>query len=245
MATATIQPAAGLLEPVVAPGRREFARRLLLACGAAYSLLYVLVNDVVAASLTEGYSRFDQAISELSATGAPAKAFLTAVSPAFTALLIAFGVGVWLSAGRGRAVRVAGGLLVAHGLTSVLWLFAPMSRREVIGAGNATPSDALHLALAALTVIFILAEIGVAAVAFGRAFRVYSAATLVVIAASGISTGVLSAGLEAAQPTPWLGFLERVSIGGWLLWMVALAAVLWPLRPARQGRAASVRVPAT
>lgn len=49
--------------------------RILLACGIAYAVLYVVVNDVVAAGLYEGYEPASQAISELSATGSPARAF--------------------------------------------------------------------------------------------------------------------------------------------------------------------------
>ena len=45
--------------------------RVLLACGVAYSLLYVVENDVIAATRYEGYSRMSQAISELSAKGGP------------------------------------------------------------------------------------------------------------------------------------------------------------------------------
>jgi hypothetical protein len=49
---------------------RISARQALLACGIVYALLYVIVNDVIAATLYDGYSRRSQAVSELSATGA-------------------------------------------------------------------------------------------------------------------------------------------------------------------------------
>ena len=65
--------------------RRRISRanlvRALLACGVGYSLLYVVQNDVVAASRYEGYSRMSQAISELSAKGAPTRRFLSAMLP--------------------------------------------------------------------------------------------------------------------------------------------------------------------
>ena len=48
--------------------------QILLACGALYAVLYVVVNDVVAAGLYVGYDPVSQAVSELSATGSPAKA---------------------------------------------------------------------------------------------------------------------------------------------------------------------------
>ena len=62
---------------------------LLLACGVAYFILYVLANDAVAATIYDGYSRVDQAISELSAKGAASRAFLVAMTPVFALLMAA------------------------------------------------------------------------------------------------------------------------------------------------------------
>jgi hypothetical protein len=33
--------------------------------------------------------------------------------------------------------------------------------------------------------------------------------------------------LAAGAPTPWMGLLERIGIGAWLLWMASVAMVLW------------------
>lgn len=43
----------------------------LLLCGVAYAVTYVVANDAIAATFYSGYSRTSQAVSELSATGAP------------------------------------------------------------------------------------------------------------------------------------------------------------------------------
>lgn len=40
----------------------------LLASGLLYAALYPIVNDLIAATLYDGYSRMDQAVSELSGT---------------------------------------------------------------------------------------------------------------------------------------------------------------------------------
>src|SRR5687768_6789491 len=95
----------------------------LLACGIAYALLYPIVNDAIAATLYDGYSRMDQAVSELSATGTPTHTFLTAIGPVFSLLQIGFGLGIWRAAHGKRSLRIAGALMVAHGVTSVLWIF--------------------------------------------------------------------------------------------------------------------------
>ena len=150
---------------------RISGRQALLACGIVYAVLYVIVNDVIAATLYDGYSRMSQAVSELSATGAPTLGFLTAVGPLFSLLLIGFGLGIWRSAHGKRSLRIAGVLVVAHGATSFLWLLGPMSQREVIAAGGATSADTLHLVLSAATGLFVAAYVATTAVGFGWVFR--------------------------------------------------------------------------
>lgn len=199
--------------------------QVLLSCGIVYAVLYPVANDVIAATAYEGYDRMSQAVSELSATGAPTRTFLVALSPVFALLQVGFGVGMWRSAHGKRAVRVAGALMAAHGVTSLLWIGAPMSRREVIAAGGATSADTMHLVLAAGTGLFVASYVVALAVGFDWRFRVYSAVTL----ATALVFGRLSAQVErveAGDPTPYMGLLERVGIGAWLLWMVVASVVL-------------------
>jgi hypothetical protein len=198
------------------------SRVLLLACGLLYAVLYPIVNDVIAATLYDGYSRMDQAVSELSATGAPTHAFLTAIGPVFSLFFIGFGIGVWQSAYEKRSLRLAGGLMIAHGAMGFLWMIAPMSQREVIAAGGATSADTMHLVLSGATGLFVTAYVATTAVAFGRIFRLYSIATI----ATALLFGFLSAQvdkIEAGEPTPYMGLLERIGIGAWLLWVAVVA----------------------
>jgi hypothetical protein len=200
-------------------------RQALLACGIFYAVLYPVVNDAIAATLYDGYSRMSQAVSELSAAGAPTRPFLMAVSPIFVLLQIGFGVGMWQSAYGKRPVRVAGALMVGHGAMSLLWVFAPMSQREVIAAGGATSADTMHLILAAGTGLFVAAYVAIFAIGFGWIFRAYSALTLV----TALVFGRLSAQvghIEAGDPTPYMGLLERIGMGAWLLWMAVVSVVL-------------------
>ena len=74
----------------------------------------------------EGYSSSSQVISELSAIGAPTRSMWLLPGAVYTVLVTAFGWGVWKSAGRSRALGVAGGLIVVYGSLGLLWPFAPM-----------------------------------------------------------------------------------------------------------------------
>lgn len=206
--------------------RRRLPRKALLGCGIAYPIAYVVANDVVAASRYRGYSRMDQAVSELSATGAPTRRFLVAMLPVFSGLTAAYGAGVWSAAEGRRALRAAGTVLLASSATSVAWLPFPMSSRQDIARGAASNADTGHLVLSGLTVAEIVALLGTGSGAFGRRFRAYSLTSAGVVLVSGALTSTQAAKLPDGNPTPRMGLYERTSIGAWLLWMAVLAVRL-------------------
>jgi hypothetical protein len=216
--------------------------RTLLACGVAYPLLYVVGNDVIAATRYEGYSRMSQAISELSAKGAPTRRFLAAMLPLSAALMTAFGIGVSKSAGGSRALRVTGGLLAAGGPMSLAWLPFPMSSREDIQRGAGAGNDVGHLVLSGATGLVVLAQMGSAAAAFGTRFRLYSlASAATVLVFMGVLTGREGAKLAKGEPTAWMGLYERIGMGAWLLWMAMLAIGL--LRTTQAGHQSRTSTP--
>jgi hypothetical protein len=201
------------------------ARKSLLVCGILSSLLYVAMTIFVAMQW-EAYNSASQTISELSAIGAPTRSLWAVPGAIYTILVTAFGWGVWKSAGRSRALRIAGGLIVAYGSLGVLWPFAPMHLREALAAGGGTLSDTMHLVLATATVVLMLLAISFAAAAFGTQFRVYSIATLAVLAGFGALTFMDAPRIAANLPTPWVGVWERINISMFLLWVVVLAVTL-------------------
>jgi hypothetical protein len=202
----------------------ETWRKALLVCGVASSLLYALM---IWGIRYEGYDPIAQVPSELTAIGAPTRALWARLGWIYTVLVTAFGVGVWRSAGGNRAVRIVGSLILAYASLGLLWPFAAMHQREVLAAGGGTPSDTLHEVLAAVTVLLMFLAIGFGASAFGKPFRLYSIATIVVLLAFGALTFLEAPRLQADLPTPWIGLWERISISVFLLWVVALASALW------------------
>ena len=95
---------------------------VLLICGILASLLYV-ATDILAGMLWEGYSFTSQAISELSAIGAPTRPLVVTLGIIYDVLLIAFGLGIWVIAGgqRMRALRLVGSVLVVIGAIGFVW----------------------------------------------------------------------------------------------------------------------------
>ena len=202
----------------------EATRKALLWCGIASSLLYAAM---IWGIRYQGYSPLSQVPSELTAVGAPTQALWARLGWIYTVLEAAFGIGLWRWAGRNRAVRTVGGLIVAHASLGLLWPFAPMHQREVLAAGGGTRGDTMHIVLAAGTVVLMFLAIGVGATLFGTRFRVYSILTVVVLLAFGALTFLEAPRLQANLPTPWIGLWERINISVFLLWVVVLAAGLW------------------
>lgn len=204
--------------------RHEALRQTLLACGIASSLLYAAM---IWAIRYDGYSLVSQVPSELTATGAPTRMLWARLGWIYTLLVAMFGWGLWTSAGRNRALRIVGGMILAYASLGLLWPFAEMHQREVLAAGGGTFSDTLHVALGAVTVALMFLAIGAGAAAFGKRFRFYSIATIGVLLTFGALTFVEAPRLQAGLPTPWIGLWERINISVFLLWVAALATALW------------------
>jgi hypothetical protein len=203
--------------------RTERLRQALLGCGILAAVLYVAMTLVVG-MLWEGYSAGSQTISELSAIGAPTRPLWILLGAAYTALMIAFGWMVWKSAAHRRALRVVGALVMAQGVFGYFW--PPMHQRAVLAAGGATLTDTLHLVWTMVSGLFFMFAIGFGAVAFGKRFRLYSIATMVILFACGALTGTYTSRIQADLPTPWAGVWERINVAVYMLWVSVLATAL-------------------
>jgi hypothetical protein len=195
-------------------------RKILLACGILSSLLYVGIDVLAAVGYADYHSFTSQAISELAAVGAPTKHLVDPLFIAYDVLLIAFGVGVWTSPPRTRALHLVGGLLIAIAVVGLMW--PPMQLRGT----DDVSGDAPHIAVAGVVILLILLTIGAGASLQGRSFLLYSCATLTTILVSGAWTGFAGSRLAAGEPTPWLGVAERINVGAYLVWVLVLAVML-------------------
>ena len=205
-------------------------RKTLLVCGIASSLLYVAMTVLLAWQWPE-YNSWSQTISELSAVDAPTRPMWVLPGAAYTVLVALFGWGVALCGGANRRLRIVGLLILAYGSLGLVWPFAPMHLREVLAAGGGTFSDTLHLVLAGVTVVLMLVALGVGAAALGPRFRVYSLVSLVVLGICGALTFGEAPQVAVDGPTPWIGLWERINLGVFLVWVIALAVAVWPDAP--------------
>lgn len=220
-------------------GDRQYdATRILLAAGIASSALY-LAMDAACSLRYEGYSYADQAVSELNATGAPTRTLFLAISAGYNLLLSAFGVGVWRAAGHRRAGRIASAsLIVSAGLGMVTPVFFPLDLR----GAEATTRAAFHGPMTLVASVFILTAMGAASTLHGQRFSRYTIATVVLLVVAGVGTALYIPRVEANDPTPSMGLLERANIYAYLLWVAVFATLLrGTLTPASAPRTAAPR----
>lgn len=215
----------GVVALPLLPFRPATMRNAWLICGVVSSLLYVAMNVIVARQWP-GYDSASQTVSELSAVGAPTRPLWVALGVFYTLLVTAFGWGVRMAAGDDRRLRVAGILIAIYGALGVIWPFAPMHPRPDLAAGGGDFRDTLHIVLGVVTVVLYLLALGFAAAALGKAFRVYSIASFVVLLAFATLTFRDAPRVGANQATPLIGVWERINIGVFLLWVIVLAIAL-------------------
>jgi hypothetical protein len=191
-------------------------RKLLLVSGFLASLLAVS-TDVLAVLLWQGYSFTSQSISELSAIGAPTRSFVLVLNLVYAALLVAFGLCVWVR-GRKRVMYIMAGLLLGNVAVSIVVVtFFPMHLGESLSA--------IHLGLMAVNVILLqMLTIVFGTVAFRNWFRYYSIGTLLAFLVLTFF-GIFLAPQIISGP-PQSGLQERVMGYGYLLWQALFSLVL-------------------
>jgi hypothetical protein len=173
-------------------------RKILLGCGIASSVLYV-VSDAIGTLRYPGYRYTEQQFSELTAVGSPVRPLMIAlIEFPYNLLLAAFAVGLWTSATPKRAARITGALLIAYAATGmVTGVFFPMDRREVLATGERTLHNAIHGPGTAVSSLLFVLAVGFGATLLGRRFRYYSYATIAIVVAFGVLTSLQIGKMEA------------------------------------------------
>ena len=202
-------------------GKTRMLIKGLLVCGIMSSLLCV-GTDIIAAMSLEGYSYTDQAVSELTAIGAPTRPLVVSLLIAVAVLVIAFSAGVLLSAGKKHALRITGILLTIYGVVSLISFFFPMNPRGT----EQSFTGLMHLISGGVAVLLIMLFIGFGSAAHGKGFRIYSVITILAILVFGSLAAMQGARVAAGLPTPWFGVIERVSYYSPMLWILVFAAIL-------------------
>ena len=69
-------------------------------------------------------------------------------------------------------------------------------------------------------------SIGFGTTAFGKGFRFYSIATILVFIVFGILTFAEAPNVDKNLPTPYIGLWERINIAAFMVWLLVFANIL-------------------
>ena len=203
-------------------------RKTLLVCGILSALIWI-GTDILASLLYEGYNYPLQPISGLSSPDSPVRSLLNPLLIPYTVLKIAFAMGVWWSAGRKRTLRITASLLFAWGIGDLVAYFFPWKPNDSL----LTINNIIHGILSGgLPVLSFLLIIVFGASADGKWFRYYSYGTLLAsFAAGGVMAVFGNLQIDGGVIPPWFGLTERINTYGFMLWMLAFAAILLRVKP--------------
>ena len=210
------------MESLPSTGPHYPLTRPLLLTGVAAPLLYAF-TVIWGATLFPGYSHLAHPISSLTQAGRDGAAGLVSLFVIYNVLVIVFGIsGISLSLGQRRWIA-SFSFLIATGIAGLLMVPFP---QDPIGAPMST-SGVVHIVLAAIESFGSMGAIGAAALASRSApgqkpMSVFSFACLAVVFVSG---GLAAVGIGAGWA--YAGLLERITIGGFELWLLVTAAMLF------------------
>jgi len=191
------------------PTEKNSLNKVLLICGILAPLLFIC-TDILAGILYTGYNFIYQSISELSAVGAPTRLLVVLLNVVFNVLLIAFVLGIWVSANRNRLLRITALMILGNAVVTLIWAFFPMKLGEA-------PSD-INVVLGAVSVIFFLLAIGFGASAYKNWFRLFSIGIL--------ATFLILAIFAFMVATTHIGVQERTMTYSYILWLAVLSILL-------------------
>ncbi len=194
-------------------------RRKLLMCGILSSLFYAAINAFIPL-LFDGYSYSSHTVSELSAIDAPTRQIWVPLACVYMLLFAAFGFGVLKAANGNRHLRTLAIIIFAYCAWNFYW--PPMHQRGT----ETSLTDTLHLVWASVTVVLMMLMMGFGAAALGTKFRFYTIATMILLMGFGYLTGLEAPKIPDNLPTPLLGIWERILIGLFMFWVIALSITL-------------------
>lgn len=206
-------------------------RKFTLACGILAPLVYA-ATVIYGGAITPGYSHVAEAISSLVQAGAPLRWKIDPGFVVYNFLLLVFAIGLVreFTAARRPGTLVGSALaLIVVPVLSLLMYFFP---QDPVGS-TPTVAGGIHLALALGTAVMTMLTM----VLTGAGARRYPpiqhlrwfafANALFVFVTGGLST----AGMTLKWP--FFGIIERMTIGGFELWVLVLALSLSVLPKSR------------
>lgn len=198
--------------------------RKLTLFGMLGALAYAF-HVVLGGFLWKGYSHIRQPISDLTAQGAPDRAFLTGITSVYAIFSIIFAIAAFMYIKKLKVKILSTGfiLFICMHIVSASYNFFP----EDLAGAQATFRGIMHWvvtgAIVPLTILSVLLiGLGFRKVKGFRGYSVYTVITSIILfTAGGASVIILSQGLGV------FGLFERLNIGSLQLWMFLVSLKLF------------------
>lgn len=202
-------------------------RKLYLVCGILAPLVYV-TTVVYGAAITPGYSHAAHAISSLVQAGAPLRWKIDPGFLIYNVLLLGFAAGLLRHFISARQPRTLVGSAVALTVVPVLSLLMYFFPQDPVGS-TPTTAGTVHLILALGTALLTILTMLLTGAGARRCpplqhLRWFAFADAIFV----LITGGLST-MGMALEWPIFGIIERLTIGGFELWVLVLARSLTPI----------------
>lgn len=196
---------------------RDVIQQILLLCGIFAPLVH-MATDQLAGRMLQGYSFAAQSMSELSASGAPTRKLVVALTVTATVLMVAFGVGVWRAGGQVLLPRIVAGLVMGNaalGLIATAFFPTCFGERPAFGSAGV-------IIMFLSVMCFILAMV-VGAVAYGGWLRIMSVGIPVAYVLLTVLRLSTAASASTGGAGELMGIQERTMAYAFLFWVMALA----------------------
>ena len=190
----------------------------LIASGVVGSALG-MGADLIAGRSWQGYSFVSRSASDLGAIGSPTRRLVGPLEVISHGLLLAFGVGLWRVAGRGRAARTTAVLVTGNAALQLAAELVPWHLDEA----ESSAANKMNVVVMAPAVVCLVAAVGSGAAASRGWFRVYSIATFLTWVVGDLVGTVRAWPKVAGQRGRTVGLQERSMIYGYLLWVSVLS----------------------
>ncbi len=200
----------------------------LLLLGGVPAVVCYAAAVVTGGALRPGYSHIRNFVSELIESGAPNKGLLNPLFALYNLLTGVFGVGLLRfvqsksPSGSVNLGIIGAIVLIAEAVFGLVTVFFPQDVRGT----PATTTGTIHIILAALSSLTTMGTMLLVGLWFRSipgltGYAWYSLISLVVVFVSG---GL--AAYTGATNSPYAGLMERITIGGFLQWMLILSIAL-------------------
>jgi len=178
-----------------------------------------LFATILGGFLFPHYSHISQAISELVGSHAPTRTLLNPIFLLYNLLLVGFTIGLYTK-WNNKFTKLGAITLVILCIASILMWWFPMDSRGY----PATQNGLVHIILASIESLATI----IATFLFGFGLKKKEHLLSKISITAGISLLIIGpiAGFTVTQNSPFMGFVERITIGIFLLWVFIFSIII-------------------